>query len=82
MGIGMAAPARIDEINILQATYEAMRQAIEKLSVRPQLLLNDAVTIPQWKSPRFPLSREMKKRFHCRSQHCGKGYKGQAYGRV
>ena len=41
VGIGMAGPARIDEINILQATYEAMRQAIEKLSVRPQLLLND-----------------------------------------
>lgn len=46
VGIGMAGPARIDEINILQATYEAMRIAIEKLSVRPDLLLNDAVTIP------------------------------------
>lgn len=44
--IGMASPARIDEINILQATYEAMREAISKLSVRPDLLLNDAVTIP------------------------------------
>ena len=29
-GIGMASPARIDEINILQATYEAMRMAIER----------------------------------------------------
>lgn len=46
-GIGMASPARIDEINILQATYEAMREAIGKLSVTPDLLLNDAVTIPQ-----------------------------------
>lgn len=46
VGIGMASPARIDEINILQATYEAMREAISKLSVRPDLLLNDAVTIP------------------------------------
>ena len=44
-GIGMASPARIDEINILQATYEAMRQAVSKLAVMPQLLLNDAVTI-------------------------------------
>ena len=43
---GMASPARIDEINILQATYEAMRQAVSKLAVMPQLLLNDAVTIP------------------------------------
>ena len=46
-GIGMASPARIDEINILQATYEAMRMAIDHLKVRPDILLNDAVTIPQ-----------------------------------
>ena len=45
----------IDEINILQATYEAMRQAIEKLSVRPQLLLNDAVTIPAVEIPQVPI---------------------------
>ena len=55
VGIGMAGPARIDEINILQATYEAMRQAIEKLSVRPQLLLNDAVTIPAVEIPQVPI---------------------------
>lgn len=46
VGVGMASPARIDEINILQATYEAMRKAVEQLSVVPDLLLNDAVTIP------------------------------------
>ena len=46
VGIGMVSPQRIDEINILQATYEAMREAIEKLSIRPDILLNDAVTIP------------------------------------
>ena len=46
-GIGMASPARIDEINILQATYEAMRMAIDNLKVRPDILLNDAVTITQ-----------------------------------
>ncbi len=47
VGIGIASPERIDEINILQATYEAMRMAISKLSVVPDILLNDAVTIPQ-----------------------------------
>ena len=47
VGIGMASPKRIDEINILQATYEAMRDAIKKLAVTPDILLNDAVTIPQ-----------------------------------
>lgn len=45
-GIGYASPERIDEINILQATYEAMREAVSKLGVRPNILLNDAVTIP------------------------------------
>ena len=46
-GIGMSSAARIDEINILQATYEAMTHAVEDLDVVPDLLLNDAVTIPQ-----------------------------------
>ncbi len=46
VAIGMASEKVIDEINILQATYEAMRQAISKLAVIPDLLLNDAVTIP------------------------------------
>jgi len=45
-GFGEADHKRIDEINILQATYEAMRQAIKNLGVKPDILLNDAVTIP------------------------------------
>ncbi len=45
-GTGVVGPERIDEINILQATYEAMRQALRGLSVSPDVLLNDAVTIP------------------------------------
>lgn len=44
--VGIAGPERINEINILQATYEAMREAVSKLSVPPDILLNDAVTIP------------------------------------
>ncbi|MSS63994.1 ribonuclease HII [Velocimicrobium porci] len=47
VGIGVVSPAVIDEINILQATYEAMRTAINNLEIRPDILLNDAVTIPQ-----------------------------------
>ena len=54
-GIGMASPQRIDEINILQATYEAMREAIGKLSVKPDLLLNDAVTIPMVDIKQIPI---------------------------
>lgn len=55
VGIGMASPKRIDEINILQATYEAMREAISKLGVEPDILLNDAVTIPQVAIPQVPI---------------------------
>lgn len=47
VGIGYNTPTRIDEINILQATYEAMREAVSRLSTAPDLLLNDAVTIPK-----------------------------------
>lgn len=55
VGIGMALPARIDEINILNATYEAMREAIGQLSVPPAVLLNDAVTIPQVTIPQVAI---------------------------
>ncbi len=54
-GIGAVSPARVDEINILQATYEAMRIAISKLSVKPDLLLNDAVTIPGIEIEQIPI---------------------------
>ena len=54
-GIGIISPARIDEINILQATYEAMRMAISNLKVKPDLLLNDAVTIPEIEIKQVPI---------------------------
>lgn len=44
---GVVSPARIDEINILQATYEAMGLAIHKLKRQPDFVLADAVTIPR-----------------------------------
>jgi len=53
--VGEASPERIDEINILQADYEAMRQAISKLGVVPDLLLNDAVTIPDVDIKQVPI---------------------------
>ncbi|SFO03181.1 MULTISPECIES: ribonuclease HII [unclassified Pseudobutyrivibrio] len=55
VGIGVCSEQRIDEINILQATYEAMRQAISECSVEPQVLLNDAVTIPEVKIKQVPI---------------------------
>ena len=46
VGIGMNSPGRIDQINVLQATYEAMREAVSQLDPAPELVLNDAVTVP------------------------------------
>ncbi|MGM9660311.1 MAG: ribonuclease HII [Faecousia sp.] len=40
-GIGLASEAEIDEINILQATFLAMRRALEQLPVQPELALID-----------------------------------------
>lgn len=55
VGIGVVGQQRIDEINILQATYEAMRQAVGRLSVRPDVFLNDAVTIPGLSGKQVPI---------------------------
>ena len=44
--IGIIPPSVIDDINILQATFEAMRVAVRGLSTTPTVLLNDAVIIP------------------------------------
>ena len=53
--MGLVDPARIDEINILQATYEAMRLAVSQLKVQPTVLVNDAVTIPGVAIPQVPV---------------------------
>ena len=55
VGIGIESPKVIDDINILQATYSAMRKAIDALEVKPDLLLNDAVTIPMVDIKQVPI---------------------------
>ena len=54
-GIGMASPSRIDEINILQADYVAMREAVSQLTPKPEVFLNDAVTIPGIEGRQVPI---------------------------
>lgn len=44
-GIGIVEPKRIDEINILEASKEAMKIAISNLSVKPEHVLIDAVKL-------------------------------------
>ena len=50
-GIGVVSNERIDEINILQATYEAMREALSQLKPKADYILADAVTIPMVSTP-------------------------------
>lgn len=51
-GIGEASPQEIDEINILQATFLAMRRAVGQLTVLPNLILIDGNhTVPKLHFP-------------------------------
>ena len=50
-GIGIVSNERIDEINILKATYEAMREALSQLKPKADYILADAVTIPMVSTP-------------------------------
>lgn len=46
IGVGIVNVDVIDEINILNATYKSMQEAIANLEITPQVILVDAVTIP------------------------------------
>lgn len=84
VGLGMASPVRIDEINILQATYEAMRQAIDNLKVKPDLLLEICMQLPfrGCDSTGSNHQGRCEKHIHRRSKYCGKGNKRSSDGRV
>lgn len=51
IGIGMCSPARIDEINIYEATKEAMYEAIQNLSIKPEHVLIDAMKLEKLSIP-------------------------------
>ncbi len=55
-GIGEASPEEIDKVNILQATFLAMRRALESLPQPPDLLLVDGNhKIPGWSGKQITL---------------------------
>jgi ribonuclease HII len=57
-GVGLVAPAEIDRINILQATFLAMRRALEQLSVSPDAVLVDGKShIPELVCPQRAIIR-------------------------
>ena len=55
VGLGYASYERIDEINILQATYEAMREAVSQLTLPLGHVLADAVRIPKLTVAQTPI---------------------------
>lgn len=55
ISVGISDAAEIDRINILNATKEAMRQAIAGLTVKPGMILLDAITVPSIKTAQTPI---------------------------
>jgi ribonuclease HII len=55
--VSMVGPDIIDEINILQATCQAMRQAVAGLPLQPGLLLIDAVRLSEVQTTVWPIIR-------------------------
>lgn len=47
VGIGLASAQEIDEMNILQATFLAMKRAVENLKVKPEFALVDGNQKPK-----------------------------------
>jgi ribonuclease HII len=57
IGVGIVDASVVDRINILQATYLAMRQAISQLAPRADYLLIDGFPVPKIEVPQLPLIR-------------------------
>jgi ribonuclease HII len=55
VAVGVVEPHTIDQINILRASKLAMAEAVDHLSVRPDVLLLDAVTIESLEMPQIPI---------------------------
>jgi len=55
IGVGVVEAAEIDERDILRASLEAMRQAVEALAPQPEVILVDAVVIPGVRRPQLPV---------------------------
>jgi ribonuclease HII/Holliday junction resolvase-like predicted endonuclease len=48
VGVGVISHKKIDKINILQGTYQAMRQALDNLVVKPEKALIDGFALPDY----------------------------------
>ena len=54
-GVGLATEREIETLNILQATRQAMCRAVGALTVYPDFLLVDAVSLPSLHVPQRPI---------------------------
>ena len=57
MGLGLASAEEVDALNVLEATRLAMRRAIQGLSLPPDALLLDYVTLPGLPLPQHPIPK-------------------------
>ncbi len=48
IGVGVSSVEEIDRLNILQATFVAMKRSIENLGISPGMILVDGNTLPDW----------------------------------
>lgn len=53
----LVPPAEIDRLNILWATMDGMRQAVEGLALKPSLVLVDGDRCPQWAYESRPVTK-------------------------
>jgi ribonuclease HII len=56
-GVGIASVERIDQINILQATFEAMQESVKNLASPPDYLLIDGNQLPAFDCPKEGIVR-------------------------
>ena len=47
VGIGIATPKEIDDLNVLKATHLAMKRAILNLPIKPEKIIIDGIHVPE-----------------------------------
>ncbi len=78
--IGTASEKEIDKINILQATFLAMKRAVDGLEIKPDLALVDGNRVPPLNTDVETIVKGRRKIcIHCSSFNYRKGSKGQIY---
>ncbi len=67
IGVGEASPEEIDRWNILQASFLAMRRALENLPFPPEIVVVDGRSIPELPYPQVALPKADTRSLSCAS---------------